>query len=64
MRRRILISLSLVLVLSLDRAYGGFLKHYDAEMKAGRPEYQEHRTALDDFRKAALDAGGGRAPGS
>ena len=49
---------------SLDRAYGGFLKHYDAEMKAGRPEYQEHRTALDDFRKAALDAGGGRAPGS
>jgi hypothetical protein len=49
---------------ALGRAYSGFLKHYDAEMKAGRPEYQEHRTSLDDFRKAALDAAGGRASGS
>jgi hypothetical protein len=49
---------------ALDRAYDGFLKHYDQEMKAGRPEYQEHRTSLDDFRKAALEAGGGRAAGS
>jgi zinc-ribbon domain len=49
---------------ALDQAYGGFLKHYDAEMKAGRPEYQEHRKSLDDFRKAALEAGGGRATGS
>jgi predicted nucleic acid-binding Zn ribbon protein len=49
---------------ALDEAYSGFLKHYDAEMKAGRPEYQEHRRSLDDFRKAALEAGGGRASGS
>lgn len=49
---------------ALDRAYSGFLKHYDSEMKAGRPEYQEHRTSLDDFRKAALEASGGRVSGS
>ena len=49
---------------ALDQAYSGFLKHYDTEMKAGRPEYQEHRRSLDDFRKAALEAGGGRASGS
>lgn len=40
----------------LKRAYGGFLKRYDGEMKAARPEYAEHRTSIDDFRKAALDA--------
>ena len=40
----------------LKRAYAGFLKRYVAEMKAARPEYAEHRTSLDDFRKAALDA--------
>jgi hypothetical protein len=49
---------------ALDRAYGGFLKHYDPEMKASRPEYQEHRTSLEDFHKAALEAGSGRASGS
>jgi hypothetical protein len=49
---------------ALDQAYSGFLKHYDAEMRAGRPEYQEHRTSLEDFRKAALEAGGGRVSGS
>jgi hypothetical protein len=49
---------------ALGQAYSGFLKHYDAEMKAGRPEYQEHRRSLDDFRKAALEAGGGRVSGS
>jgi hypothetical protein len=49
---------------ALDRAYSGFLKHYDPEMKAGRPEYQEHRTSLEDFHKAALEAGGGRVSGS
>jgi hypothetical protein len=40
----------------LSRAYAGFLKRYDAEMKLNRPEYAEHRTSLDDFRKAALAA--------
>jgi hypothetical protein len=49
---------------ALDRAYGGFLKHYDVEMKAGRPEYQDHRTSLDDFRRAALAAQSERNSGS
>jgi predicted nucleic acid-binding Zn ribbon protein len=40
----------------LSRAYAGFLKRYDAEMKLNRPEYGEHRTSVDDFRKAALEA--------
>ena len=41
----------------LNAAYSGFLKRYDEEMKAGRQEYDEHRTSLEDFRKAALTAG-------
>jgi len=46
---------------ALQQAYAAFLKHYEAEMKAQRPEYSEHRTSLDDFRTAAL---AGRASGS
>lgn len=38
----------------LTRAYAEFLKRYDQEIKLARPEYSEHRTSLDDFRKAAL----------
>jgi hypothetical protein len=49
---------------ALGRAYAGFLTHYDAEMKADRAEYLEHRVSVDDFRKAALEARGGRASGS
>jgi predicted nucleic acid-binding Zn ribbon protein len=41
----------------LNRAYSGFLKEYDGEMKRKRPEYSEHETSLDDFHKAALAAG-------
>jgi hypothetical protein len=40
----------------LSRAYADFLKRYDIEMKAARPEYAEHRTSIDDFRRAALGA--------
>ena len=40
----------------LNRAYAGFLKRYDQEIKLARPEYSEHRTSLNDFRKAALEA--------
>ena len=40
----------------LARAYAGFLKRYDQEIKLARPEYSEHQTSLDDFRKAALEA--------
>jgi hypothetical protein len=42
--------------IDLRRAYSGFLKRYDAEMKLARPEYAEHRTSLDDFRKAAMES--------
>ena len=50
---------------ALARAYKEFLAHYDAEMKAGRPEYGEHRTSIDGFRREALAAatGAGQAPG-
>jgi hypothetical protein len=41
---------------ALRKAYAGFLQHYDAEMKAGRTEYDEHTKSLEDFRKAALAA--------
>jgi hypothetical protein len=37
----------------LKREYGEFLKHYDAEMKIGRPEYRDHARSLEDFKKAA-----------
>lgn len=32
----------------------GFLSHYDAEMKLGRPEYGDHKSALDEFRATAI----------
>lgn len=38
---------------SLRRAYQGFLERYEAEMKANRPEYAEHRFSVEEFRKAA-----------
>lgn len=38
---------------ALTRSYQDFLDHYDAEMRAGRVEYAEHRPALDDFRTRA-----------
>jgi hypothetical protein len=46
----------------LNRAYRGFLKQYDGEMKRKRPEYSEHETSLNDFHKAALAAGGQPGP--
>jgi len=49
---------------SLDAAYAGFLKRYDTEMKAERPEYEDHRTSVESFRTAALEAKKGTAPGS
>jgi hypothetical protein len=49
---------------ALRRAYADFLQHYEAESKAGRPEYEEHRRSLDDFRQAARRAGGERPAGS
>jgi len=46
----------------LTRAYSGFLKRYDQEIKLSRPEYSEHKTSLDDFHKAALAANGPGGP--
>ena len=40
----------------LAQAYTGFLQRYDQEIKRARPEYSEHQTSLNDFRKAALGA--------
>jgi hypothetical protein len=48
----------------LERAYAGFLSHYDAELKAGRVEYEEHKMSLDEFRKAALEARGQASAGT
>lgn len=38
---------------ALRQAYRSFLKHYEAEMKAARPEYAEHKFSVEEFRKAA-----------
>lgn len=38
---------------ALADAYRGFLAAYDAEIKADRPEYSEHKPVLDDFRTRA-----------
>lgn len=38
---------------ALTRSYREFLSHYDAELRAGRVEYAEHKPILDDFRTRA-----------
>ena len=48
----------------MTKAYREFLSHYDAEIKAGRPEYGEHRASIDEFRRSAQTAGQGARPGS
>jgi hypothetical protein len=44
---------------ALGRAYAGFLQHYDAELKARRPEYADHKASIDEFHQAALQAKSG-----
>jgi hypothetical protein len=39
------------------RATADFLAAWDAEVKAGRPEYRDHQTMLDQFRASAGSAG-------
>ena len=46
---------------ALAQAYAGFLQHYDAERKANRPEYADHKMSIDDFHLQALQANGGRS---
>jgi hypothetical protein len=45
---------------SAARAYKAFLAAYDAEIAAGRVEYQEHQGSIERFRKAAQDSVAGR----
>lgn len=47
---------------ALARSYADFLKHYDAEVAAKRPEYAEHPRSLEDFLAAARAATGGTKP--
>jgi hypothetical protein len=51
---------------ALKKAYREFLAHNDAEMKANRLEYTEHRTSIDGFRREAMgvDSSGGNGPRS
>jgi hypothetical protein len=49
---------------SLASAYAGFLEHYDAELKAGRVEYDEHKVSVDEFHKAAVQARGAGRTGT
>jgi hypothetical protein len=44
---------------ALAQAYTGFLQHYDAELKAGRPEYADHKTSIDEFHRQAQQAKAG-----
>ena len=47
---------------ALPRIYADFLKHYDAERAAKRPEYEEHPRAVEEFLKAAQAGGKGTTP--
>jgi hypothetical protein len=40
-------------VQALNRSYRDFLANEEAEQRAGRPEYAEHKPVLDDFRTRA-----------
>jgi hypothetical protein len=46
---------------ALAKAYADFLQHYQAEMKADRPEYADHKASLDEFRQQAQAARTGAA---
>ncbi len=41
---------------ALREAYQEFLARYEKEMKANRPEYSEHRSSIEEFRRAAQAA--------
>ena len=41
---------------AVNAAYAGFLRHYDAEMRAARPEYAAHKMIMDDVHQRALAA--------
>jgi len=41
-----------------------FLRRYDREMAAGRPEYRDHAQVIEEFRKEAVGRSGGQADGN
>jgi hypothetical protein len=41
---------------ALQRTYAAYLGALDVETKAGRPEYEDHRSMLDAFTKTAREA--------
>lgn len=45
----------------VQQSYQGFLGSYEAEMAAGRTEYMDHKTMLDNFTRQAREATG-RSP--
>jgi len=45
-----------------NRAWRDLLAHYDTEMASGKPEYADHRTALESARAEARKAAGTTAP--
>lgn len=45
----------------VQQSYQGYLGSYEAEMAAGRTEYQDHKTMLDNFTRQAREATG-RSP--
>jgi hypothetical protein len=40
-----------------------FLRRYDREMAAGRPEYRDHAPVIEEFRRSAVGRNGGTAEG-
>jgi hypothetical protein len=46
----------------VQRAAADFLAALDAELASGKPEYQDHRIMLDQFRARALKLGSGAKP--
>jgi hypothetical protein len=41
---------------ALPAIYAAFNRRYEQEMARGRPEYQEHRMSIGDFRRSAAGA--------
>ena len=41
-----------------------FLRRYDREIAAGRPEYRDHAPVLEEFRRETVGRSGGRADGN
>lgn len=47
---------------ALKPVYAAFMRRYDKEIARGRPEYEEHRMTITDFRREAAGESPARAP--